>query len=78
MDHPPCTFLTDDLAARNVAEKPGIEVHGTVGLISYAARRRWLTIPQAQDALNLLHERSSLFITYAIIESAIRALKDMR
>lgn len=77
LNHSPCIFLTDDLAARNAAEKLAIEVHGTVGIIAYAVKRNWLTIPQAEKALNLLYERSSLFITYAIIESAIRRLRDL-
>ena len=71
-----CIFLTDDLAARKAAEKLSIEVHGTIGIIAYAARCRWLTIPQAEEALTLLYERSSLFITYAIIETAINALRE--
>lgn len=71
----PCIFLTDDLTARITAEKLSIEVHGTVGIIAYAVRQKWLSIPKAEESLNLLYHRSSLFITYAIIESAIKRLK---
>ena len=36
----------------------------------------WLSIEKAEDALNLLHYQSNLFITYAIIEQAIRSIKN--
>lgn len=72
----PATFLTDDLAARTAAERLGIDVHGTVGLIAYGVRRRWLSIEAAQQALDGLYHQSSLFITYAIIERAIQRLKE--
>ncbi len=75
LDHAPCIFLTDDLAARRSAERLSIEVHGTVGLIAYAARHRWLSLPQAEKALHQLYEKSSLFITFEIIDSAILALR---
>lgn len=72
----PCILLTDDLTARTTAEKLSIEVHGTVGIIAYSFRRKWLSLRKAEEALNLLYHRSSLFITYGIIESAIRSLKN--
>lgn len=72
----PSTFLTDDLAARTAAERLGIDVHGTVGLIAYGVRRRWLSSEVAQQALERLYHQSSLFITYAIIERAIHLLKE--
>lgn len=74
----PRVFLTDDLAARRVAERLRLEVHGTVGLIAYAVRSQWLSVAHAEDALKALYHRSSLFITYAIIERAIRYLQDAR
>lgn len=74
----PCVFLTDDLAARTVAERLRLEVHGTVGLIAYAVRSQWLSVAHAEDALKALYHHSSLFITYAIIDGAIRHLKDAR
>lgn len=71
----PCIFLTDDLAARNVAEELSIEVHGSVGIIAYAFKRNWLSIEKAKESLKLLYTRSNLFVTYAIIENAIRTLQ---
>ena len=72
----PCIFLTDDLAARSVAEKLCIEVHGTVGLIAYGVTRQWLSVSVAEEALKALYHRSSLFITYTIIERAIQRVKE--
>jgi predicted nucleic acid-binding protein len=72
----PVTLLTDDLAARTAAERLGIDVHGTVGLIAYGVRRQWLSVQGAQEALERLYHQSSLFVTYAIIERAIRLLKE--
>lgn len=74
-DHRPATFLTDDLAARTAAQRLGLDVHGTVGLIAYGVRRHWLSVEAACSALERLYHESSLFITYAIIEDAIRRLK---
>jgi predicted nucleic acid-binding protein len=73
--HPECIFLTDDLAARNTAKALNIAVHGTVGILLYAAQHRWLTKQQTEESLHLLYQRSSLFVTFAIIENAIRALR---
>jgi predicted nucleic acid-binding protein len=78
LERSPCVFLTDDLAARTAAEQLHLEVHGTVGLIAYAVRRQWFSISNAEEALKALYHRSSLFITYAIIERAIRRLKEDR
>lgn len=72
----PSTLLTDDLAARTAAERLGIDVHGTVGLIAYGVRRQWLSVEVAQQALERLYHQSSLFVTYAIIERAIQLLKE--
>lgn len=72
----PCIFLTDDLSARQAAENLKLEVHGTVGIIAYAVGQRWLSIEEAEKALNLLYHQSSLFITYTIIEKAIHALQN--
>lgn len=71
----PSIFLTDDLRARNTAEKLFIEAHGSVGIIAYSARKKWLSIKKAEESLNALYHTSNLFITYAIIENAIRRLK---
>ena len=72
----PCVFLTDDLAARQTAERLQFEVHGSVGLIAYGVKKHWIPVKKAIEALDMLYEQSSLFITYAIIESAMRSLKN--
>ena len=71
----PCILLTDDLVARTVAERLHLEVHGTVGLIVWAVKRKWLSLNGAEEALEGLYHRSRLFITYTIIERAIHTLR---
>ncbi len=69
-------FLTDDLDARDVASKYGIEVHGTIGLILRAFRKRILN---KEDALLKVHElksKSSLFITQDLIAKVIMAIEE--
>ncbi len=67
--------FTDDLDARNACDNLGIEVHGTVGIIAYAFHNNWISFKKAEESLILLQKRSSLFITFAIIERAIAGLK---
>lgn len=71
-----CILLTDDLKARVTAEKLGLEVHGSVGIIAYAVKREWISMKTAELALHSLYHQSNLFITYAIIENAIKNLED--
>ena len=72
------TVFTDDLSARVVCEKLGIEVHGTVGIIIYAFKSGWITAEQAEKNLVLLYQRSRLFVTYTIIEHAVRQIRKHR
>lgn len=76
IENHPCIFLTDDLTARVTAQKLCIEVHGSVGIIAYAVKQKWLSIEKAIESLNQLYYHSNLFITYAIIENAVQSLKD--
>ena len=67
--------LTDDLAARSACESLEIEVHGTIGVIAYAFHHKWISLAAAEKSLLLLSNKSSLFITSAIIERAMEELK---
>lgn len=67
--------LTDDMDARSACENLRIEVHGTAGIIAYAYHKKWITYNHAQNYLRSLQRTSSLFITSAIIENAIKTLK---
>lgn len=68
-------FFTDDLDARIVAEREGIEVHGSIGILLRAFREKILTEKQVIEALDSLATKSTLFVTYSLIEEAIRAVR---
>ncbi len=71
----PCIVLTDDLDARNACENLGIKVHGSIGIIAYAFHNKWLSRKKAEESLIQLYRKSSLFVTFAIIEKAIKELR---
>ena len=70
-------IITDDLAARTIAEKLSFEVHGSVGIITLAYCARWISKKRAEQFLKDLYDKSNLFITRAIIENAIMQLKEI-
>jgi predicted nucleic acid-binding protein len=72
--HPGAVFLTDDLDAREAAQKLGIGVHGSAGVIVRAYHTGQLKRPVAERILRNLGAISSLFITREIIEIAIEQL----
>jgi len=69
-------LLTDDAAARLLAESQGLEVHGSLGLVLWLAAMRHLTVPQAESALDRL-ARSSLWVSPSVLREAKSALKQM-
>jgi len=69
-------FLTNDLEARNVAKRFGLEVHGSVGIILRAFRDKRLRKIEAITKVHELKSKSSLFITEDIIAQIIRAIED--
>ncbi|MEK7701634.1 MAG: DUF3368 domain-containing protein [candidate division NC10 bacterium] len=66
-------LLTDDAAARVVATLLGIEVHGSLGVVLWAAARRHIDRPEAAALLDRL-AKSSLWVSPAIVAEARRAL----
>ncbi|GBC98812.1 hypothetical protein HRbin17_01327 [bacterium HR17] len=68
-------FLTDDLEARRAAKFLGMEPHGSVGIIALAYHEGKLTMPQTKEALYALLNKSTLFLTPAIVEQAIQLLE---
>ena len=67
-------FLTDDLDAREMGKKFGLEIHGSVGIIARAYRECLIDLKEAENALKALYEVSNLFVTKEIIEMAVREL----
>ena len=71
-------FLTDDLDARTIALKLGLEVHGSIGIIVRAYKRKMIDLKRAEQAINDLYFKSKLFVTQGITTNAINTLRKMR
>ena len=69
-------FLTDDAAARLLAQSWGLEVHGSLGLVLWAVATRHLSRPEAESALDRL-ARSSLWVSPSVLLAAKAALEQM-
>lgn len=67
-------LLTDDAAARLFAQSLGLEVHGSLGIILWAAAMGHLQRPEAQSALERLAQ-SSLWVSARILAEAQAALE---
>ena len=76
MEHfPNAWFLTDDAAARLVAEQRHYQVHGTIGLLIRSVRLKQRTPRQILSLLRTLSQRSSLHIRPALLEGIIQQLE---
>jgi predicted nucleic acid-binding protein len=72
--YPTAIFLTDDAAARLVAEQLGMQVHGTVGIIVRAVRRGQRTPREVVAILGRLPSTSTLHIRPSLLESVINRI----
>jgi len=66
-------LLTDDAAARVVATLLAIEVHGSLGVVLWAAAQRHIDRKEAGTILERL-AKSSLWVSPAVVAEARRAL----
>jgi predicted nucleic acid-binding protein len=66
-------FLTDDTAARVLARQTGLEVHGSLGVVLWAAATGHLDRAQAERALESLAS-SSLWLSRRVLGEARAAL----
>ncbi len=66
-------FLTDDTAARVLAASLGIEVHGSLGVVLWAAAAGHLNHSEAETALNGL-AASTLWLSARVLKEAKDAL----
>ena len=69
-------LLTDDTAARVFANAMGLEVHGSLGLVLWAAAIGYLQYAEAKSAIDRLVQ-SSLWISQAVLEKACKALGEI-
>lgn len=70
-------LLTDDAAARVVATLLAIEVHGSLGVVLWAATQRQINPQEAAAILERL-AKSSLWVSPAILAEARRALNTLQ
>ena len=73
MEIKPDWFLTDDAAARLMAESLGIEVHGSVGVVLWAAANELVGRLESEIFLTGL-EQSSLWLSKKVRVQARAAL----
>jgi predicted nucleic acid-binding protein len=69
-------FLTDDAAARLLAQQQGVEVHGSLGIVLWAAATGQLSSSEAEARLEAL-ARSSLWISARVLAEARTALRQI-
>ncbi|MGC9131166.1 MAG: hypothetical protein ACP5H5_06230, partial [Pyrobaculum sp.] len=69
-------LVTDDARARRKAERLGLKVMGTLGLVILLAKRG---VVSPSEAERLLHELSAfIYVTEDVLERAKKALREMR
>ncbi|MEW5762826.1 MAG: DUF3368 domain-containing protein, partial [Bacillota bacterium] len=69
-------LVTDDAAARLFAQTLGIEVHGSLGIVLWAAATGRLNRPEAEALLDRL-ARSSLWLSPRVLAEAKAALENI-
>ena len=67
-------LLTDDLAVREVAKRLPIRPVGSLGIVVRGYKEEMVAYSEAEQILMALYEKSSLFVTQAIVEIAINQL----
>ncbi len=73
--YPTAMFLTDDAAARLVAEQRGYRVHGTIGLLIRSVRRGQRKSVDILGLLRILPQRSTLFMRQDVLQNIIEQLE---
>lgn len=68
-------LLTDDLAAREAAQRLGITPVGSLGVIVRAFRLARVSLEEAEQLLRRLRDTTTLFVTPAIVDLAIEQLR---
>lgn len=68
-------FFTDDAAARLAAQQLGYKVHGTIGILIRAIRRKKLIPADAIDRLKAIPSQSSLYIRPSLLQEIIELLE---
>jgi predicted nucleic acid-binding protein len=72
---PGSLLLTDDTAARLAAKQIGVPVHGTIGILLRAIRRKQKTAMEVVELLRSLPERSTLHLTKNLLQEVLAAVE---
>jgi predicted nucleic acid-binding protein len=75
-DHPGCIMLTDDSAARLAAQSLSLAVHGTIGILIRAIRRKQRSKEEILAILRLLKEISTLHIRSSLLNEIIEQVEE--
>jgi predicted nucleic acid-binding protein len=75
-NYPDAIFLTDDAAARLAAFTLGYRVHGTIGILLRAIRRKQRTTEEVLAILRDLPHQSTLHIRTQLLEEIIGRLEN--
>ena len=70
-------YLTDDAAVRIFASSLGLEVHGTIGVVLWAAANRAITRLETESLLDQLAGESSLWVSPRVVAEAKAALDEL-
>jgi len=74
-DYPQAIFLTDDAAARLAAVTLGYQVHGSIGILLRAVRRRQRTREEMLTILRKLPTQSTLHVRANLLQEIINKLQ---
>ncbi len=69
-------LITDDSAARLAAITLRLKVHGTIGIIIRAVRRKQKTMTEVMDIIRSIPLKSSLHIKSSLLNKILQQLKD--
>ncbi len=72
---PTAIFLTDDAAARLVAEQMKFKVHGTIGILLRSIRRAQKKPEEVLQILADIPKTSSLHIKHSLLDEILRKVK---
>ncbi len=75
-ENPEAILLTDDASARLVGEELGYKVHGTIGMILRAIRKKTRTPKDVLKLLNEIPKKTTLFLRPALLEDIIQKVKN--
>jgi predicted nucleic acid-binding protein len=73
---PQAMFLTDDAAARLVAEQMAFNVHGTIGILVRSIRRGQMSPKEVLDVLTELPLKTTLYIRHSLLQEILLRIKN--